>query len=40
MHTPTEKEIDLFETQGDQKAYYNWFVNAAERPTLSSEGIY
>lgn len=24
------KEIDFFRTQGDQKAYYNWFVNVAE----------
>lgn len=33
MHThtvPTEKEIDFFRTQADQKAYYNWFVNVAE----------
>ena len=29
--TPTEKEIDFFRTQGDQKAYYNWFVNVVER---------
>lgn len=28
--TPTEKEIDFFWTQGDQKAYYNWFVNVVE----------
>lgn len=26
---PTEKKIDFFRTQGDQKAYYNWFVNVA-----------
>lgn len=32
-HTPTEKEIDFFRTQLDQKAYYNWFVNVVE-PTL------
>lgn len=37
MHTPTEKETDLFETQQDQKAYYNWSVNVDElsHPLLS-----